>query len=129
MENRAAPRINMVGVIGADADAEASLKELEAGFGYAIELEDQFSRHSGRPHPLFDAPAAGLYMLASCLEASKEQAALQGDSLGVTTLIEVEEKVMDRVHALAEVHPDPEVSVLAVEMIPRQARRRGDVAP
>ena len=68
-------------------------------------------------------------MLASCLEASKEEAALHADAGGVTRLIEVEEKVIDRVQALAEVHPDPEVSALAVEMVPRQARRRGDVAP
>jgi len=108
----------MVRVCGADADAEAALKLLESGLAYAIELDGNYSSSVGRPHPLFEAPAAGLFMLASCLEASKEEAALHGDASGVARLIEVEEKVMDRVHALAEVHPDPEVSALAVEMIP-----------
>ena len=41
----------------------------------------------------------------------------------------VEEAVLDRVHAVAEVHPDPDVRAMAVELVPRQFRRRRDIAP
>ena len=41
----------------------------------------------------------------------------------------MEEVVLDRVQALAEVHSDPDVRAMAVELVPRYSRRRGDVAP
>ena len=37
--------------------------------------------------------------------------------------------MLDRVQAMVEVHLDPEVRSMAVELVPRQSRRRGDVAP
>jgi hypothetical protein len=68
-------------------------------------------------------------MLAGALSASREQAAAQKDAVAVECLDEVEQAVVERVHALASVHSDPAVRALAVEMVPRQARRRGDTAP
>lgn len=97
--------------------------------GLAIELDEEYWQREGRPLPLFAQPAAGLYMLAAVIRASRHQAAEQHDPQAITLLDEIEETTIDRVHALASVHPDPDVSALAVEIIPRQARRRGDTAP
>ena len=55
--------------------AESCLGKLEEGLPLALEIEDAVARREGRPHPLFDIPAAGLHMLAEVLEASRKEAA------------------------------------------------------
>lgn len=42
---------------------------------------------------------------------------------------DAEEVTLERVCALAAVHPAPELRELGVELMPRQARRRGDTQP
>jgi hypothetical protein len=41
----------------------------------------------------------------------------------------VEDALVERVHAMAAVHPEDVIQQLGVELVPRQARRRGDIAP
>ena len=68
---------------GAVGTAEASLERLEEGLALALTLDRDHARARGGPHPLFEAPAAGLYMLADLLCASRKQAAEQWDIIAM----------------------------------------------
>jgi hypothetical protein len=70
------PRVYMASTCATTAplganDAEVILGRLEEGLPYAVELDEAFKRKEGRPHPIFEAPAAGLHALAACLKVSR----------------------------------------------------------
>ena len=77
-----APRVTAIQA-GAVGTAEASLERLEEGLALALTLDRDHARARGGPHPLFEAPAAGLYMLAESLRASQKQAAEQRDTIAM----------------------------------------------
>ena len=74
-----APRVAMVQAPNPSAplgpsDAEVELSRLEAGLQLAMELDDAFVQRHGRPHPVFEVPAASLHMLAGCFEEGRKVA-------------------------------------------------------
>jgi hypothetical protein len=60
-------------------DAEILLARLEDGLPLALELEQAHHKEKGQPHPIWEAPAAGLYALAQCLKSSRSKAEKQRD--------------------------------------------------
>jgi hypothetical protein len=82
-------------------------------------VDDGYQREHHRPHPLFEAPAAALHVLATFLDHSRQQACALRDVEALERLEMVEDALVERVHALAAVHPEDAIRQLGVELVPR----------
>jgi hypothetical protein len=94
----------------------------------ALAAEDRWrDGNRGAEHPVFKDPVTGLGVFGLLLQQTQE--AKKGDRGSVAELDAVEQDLVDRVCAVAQVCETPELRQLATELVPRQARRRGDSQP
>lgn len=91
----------------------------------ACEAERRWrAQHTGAEHPVFRDPVTGLGVFGLLMKQARE--GQPEDRALIARLDALEQDLVDRVCAVAQVCEAPELRQLAVELVPRQAKRRGD---